>query len=127
MKNLIIFVLVAVAAWYGWNHRDLLLNKHASHDAVIVNHSGRGMERIRLTVGGQTMVKESLAEDATLTLPFRVTDDSDFDLTWVWAGTETEMHWRGGRVPKGPMVQRHVMTVDGDGAVLYQAENKLGS
>jgi hypothetical protein len=127
MKKLIILILVAVAGWYGWNHRDTLLSKHPSHDAVIVNHSGRGMERIRLTVGGQTLVKETLADDASLTLPFHVTDDSDFELTWQWTNTEIEQHWRGGRVPKGPMVQRHILTVDGDGSVLYQAENKLGS
>jgi hypothetical protein len=127
MKKLLVFVLLAVAAWYGWNHYGELLTRRPRHDAVIVNRSGRGLERVRLTVGGQTLVRESVAEDASATLPFRVTDDSDFELTWRWAGQELEQHWRGGRVPKGPMVQRHVLTVDPDGDVFYQAENKLGS
>ena len=56
-----------------------------------------------------------------------VSDDSDFELTWQWAAQGAEQHWRGGRVPKGPMVQRHILTVDPDGAIVYQAENKLGS
>ncbi len=127
MKKLIFLVLVAIAGWYGWNHRDILLSKHGSHDAVIVNHSGRGMERIRLTVDGQTLVKEALADEQSASLPFRVSNDSDFELDWQWAGRDLELHWRGGMVPKGPMVQRHTFTVDGDGSVTYEAQTKLGS
>ena len=127
MKQLIILALVAFAAWYGWNHRDLLLKRQPHHDAVIANHSGRGMERIRLTVGGQTLVVETLADGASATLPFRVNDDSELDLVWQWSGTDTEQHWHGGRVPKGPLVQRHTMSIDGDAGVTYQAEAKLGS
>jgi len=127
MKKLIVLVILAIAGWYGWNHRDLILTKHPSHEAVIVNHSGRGMERIRLTVGGQTLVRESLDDDASATFPFHVSEDSEFELVWQWPRQDAEQHWRGGRVPKGPMVQRHTMTVDGDGSVLYQAEQKLGS
>src|SRR5438105_3629009 len=127
MKRLLVLALVALAAWYGWNHRDVLLKRQAHHDAVIVNRSGRGMERIRLGVGGQTLVVETLNDGATATLPFRVTDDSELDLVWKWAGQDMEQHWHGGRVPKGPMVQRHTLSVDGDAGVIYQAEAKLGS
>ena len=35
-----------------------------------------------------------------------------------------EMSWRGGMVPKGPMVQRHVMQIDDNGEVVYLASNK---
>ena len=42
-------------------------------------------------------------------------------LRWLW-----NQHWAGGLVPRGPMVQKHHFTVDGDGAVIYQAEQKLG-
>jgi hypothetical protein len=127
MKKLIILVLLVATGWYGWKHRDLILTRHPSHDAVIVNHSGREMDRIRLTVGGQTMVQETLADDRTATFPFRVTDDSEFDLVWQWANKDVDQRWHGGRVPKGPMVQRHIFTIDGEGAVLYEAQNKLGS
>ncbi len=127
MKRLLVLALVAIAAWYGWNHRDRLLARRPSHEAVIVNHSGRGMTRIRLEVGGQTLVKEDLDDAASAAFSFRVNDDSDFALTWQWAGSDNELHWRGGLVPRGPMVQRHTMTVDSDGGVTYQAENKLGS
>ena len=36
-----------------------------------------------------------------------------------------EYSWSGGLVPRGPMVQRHIMTVDQDAGVIYRAENKL--
>lgn len=125
MMRFIVFALIAVAAWYGWSHRDSLFSKHPSHDAVIVNRSGREMDRVRLNVGGNAFVKEALADGATVTFPFRVSDDASFDLVWQWNGSDMEQHWTGGRVPKGPMVQRHTIMVDGDGGVTYQPENKL--
>src|SRR5438105_1091336 len=90
MKRLLVLALVALAAWDGWTHRDVLLKRQAHHDAVIVNRSGRGMERIRLGVGGQTLVVETLNDGATATLPVRLTDDGELDLVWKPAG-----RWRG--------------------------------
>lgn len=127
MKRFLILALIVFAAWYGWNHRDRLLSRQPRHDAVIVNHSGRGIERVRLTVGNQTLVKEAIPDEGSATMSFGVSDDSDFLLVWQWKGSDAELHWRGGRVPRGPMVQRHTMIIDGDGGVTYQAENKLGS
>ena len=56
--------------------------------------------------------------------PFRVDRDATFQLVWSFADAPSEQSWSGGMVPRGPMLQRHIMTVDGDGAVLYRAENK---
>lgn len=127
MKKLLLLALLAFAGWYGWHHKDELLHRQGSHDAVIENHTGKTMERIRLTVDGQTLVKETLAEEATALLPFRVNNDATFALTWQYAGQPGEQSWSGGSVPKGPMLQRHIFSLDGDGAVYYRAEPKLSS
>ena len=123
MKKLIVLALVALAVWYGWKHYPELLNRAPANDAVIENRSGRGMARIRLTVDGQTFVKEELADGADAVIPFRVRNDSSFELVWTWGDTY-EHQWAGGLVPHGPMVQRHVMTVNDDG-VFYRAEPKF--
>jgi hypothetical protein len=124
MKKLLLLLLLAVAAWYGWSHRGDLLSKRPGHEAVIENRSGREMTRVRLRVDGQTFVKESIADDAKAVIPFRVDHDAAFQLTWEWADAPGERSWSGGMVPRGPMVQRHIFTIDGDGEVLYRPENK---
>jgi hypothetical protein len=124
MRRLLILVLIAAAAWFGWKHYGNLFTKGTTHEAVIENRSDRDMARVRLKVGRQTFVKESLPDGELVRFPFRVTEDTSFELTWGWAGASTEQSWSGGYVPRGPMVQRHVMTVDGDGSVLYRPENK---
>ena len=124
MKKLIFLLLVALAAWYGYKHYPELLNRGPGHDAVIENQSGLTMERVRLTVDGQTFVKESLENGASVVFPFRVTTDASFTLLWEWKEKLGEGHWSGGMVPKGPMAQRHRMQIDGDGAVIYTPENK---
>ncbi|HVP14677.1 MAG TPA: hypothetical protein VMS88_03975 [Terriglobales bacterium] len=120
MKKLLFLALLAVAAWYGWQHYGDLITRRPSHTAVIVNHSGRGMARVRLAVGGQTFVRETIADDAQAVIPFRVDNDASFQLVWEWADAGGEHSWSGGLVPKGPMAQRHIITVDPDGEVVYQ-------
>jgi hypothetical protein len=124
MKRLLLLVLFAAALWYGWQNRDDLLHRKQSHDAVVENASGREMTRVRLSVGGQTFVKESIPDGEKAVFPFRVDRDASFDLVWRFADASNERSWSGGMVPRGPMLQRHIMTVDGDGAVLYRPENK---
>ena len=124
MKKLLFFALVAAAAWYGWKHYPELFERKASHEAVVENESGMTMERIRVTADGHTVVCETLANGQSARLPFRVESDSDLELDWQWGEKAGELHWRGGMVPKGPMVQRHIMTVDGDGEVVYRAVTK---
>ena len=124
MKRLLLLILFAVALWYGWKHRDELFNRRSGHEAVIENASDRELTRVRLSVGGQTFVKESIPDGEKAVFPFRVDADATFELVWRFADASNEQTWKGGMVPKGPMLQRHIMTVDGDGAVLYRAENK---
>lgn len=128
MKQLFILALFVFAGWYGWNHRDVLLHREGSHEAVIQNESGESIARIRLTVDGQTLVhQDPLATGASAKLPFRVANDSDFRLTWNWVTREGEMNWQGGSIAKGPLLQRHYFQVMEDGGVLYRAESKIGT
>jgi hypothetical protein len=124
MKKLIVFTLVAAAAWYGWKNYPSLLERRPSHEAVIQNSTGTGLTRVRLTVDGQTFVKEELADGAQAVFPFRVGRDASFELIWQWSNRVGENSWSGGMVPKGPMVQRHTMIIDADAGVLYHPENK---
>jgi len=57
-------------------------------------------------------------------LATKVANDASFQLVWEWKERLGERHWSGGMVPRGPMVQRHIMQIDGDGGVTYTAENK---
>jgi hypothetical protein len=124
MKRLLLLVLFAVALGYGWQHRGELLHRRSGHDAVVENASGREMTRVRLTVGGQTFVRESIPDGEKAVFPFRVNTDATFDLVWRFAGASNDQSWSGGMVPRGPMLQRHLMTVDAEGEVLYRPENK---
>ena len=124
MKKLIILILVAAAAWYGWKHYPELLNRAPGHSAVIENQSGHPIERLRFTADGQTQVVENLAPDATARLTFKVANDSELELTWQWGDQLGERRWKGGLAAKGPILARHTMTIDPDGEVLYQATAK---
>jgi hypothetical protein len=124
MKRLVLLLLFAVAAWYGWKHYPEILHRGGSHEAVIENASGREMARVRLTVGARTYVKDSIPDGGKAVIPFRVADDASFTLVWIHDEGSGEHTWSGGNVPRGPMLQRHIMTVDGDDSVLYRAENK---
>jgi hypothetical protein len=123
MKRLLLLILFAVALWYAWQHWGELVNKRSGHEAVVENISGRELTRVRLSVGGQTFVKESIPDGEEAVFPFRVNADATFNLTWRFADASNEQSWSGGMVPRGPMLQR-LMTVDADGAILYRPENK---
>jgi len=122
MKKLILLILIAAAGWFGWKNYPQLFEKRSGHDAIVQNESGTEIERLRLTVDGQTLVKETLSDGQSATFPFKVTNDASFDL--VWKSGPSERVWRGGMVPRGPMLQRHIFRIDQDGEVLYRAEPK---
>ncbi|OGF17972.1 MAG: hypothetical protein A2W00_12650 [Candidatus Eisenbacteria bacterium RBG_16_71_46] len=124
MKRLLLLALVAAAAWYGWKHYPEFVNRRPGHEAVVVNQSGHTLERVRLSVGGQTFVKESLPDGERAVFPFKVADDATFALSWQFADMMGERSWRGGMVPRGPMLQRHIFTIDTESEVIYQTENK---
>ncbi|NOT33048.1 MAG: hypothetical protein HOP12_02645 [Candidatus Eisenbacteria bacterium] len=124
MKRLIIFALFVAAAWYGWKNYGTVFERKDSHEAMIENLTGEGLQRVRLIVDGQTLVRESIKSTEVVKLPFRVNRDSDFELIWQWEGRMGEMIWRGGRVTAGPMTQRHRFVMRGDRDVVYLNEPK---
>ncbi len=124
MRNLFILVLLAVAVWFGWKEYGDRFTKGPEHRAVIENRADRGMSAVRLKVAGKTFEKESLADGEDVNFTFRVARDAGFELTWTWSGASGEMSWTGGYVTRGPMAQEHIMTVDGDGSVIYRAESR---
>lgn len=126
MKKLLLLIIVVAAGWYGYKAYPGLMSKQPAHQAVVANQTGRPMARVRLTVDGQTFVAERIEDGAEADFDFRVANDSDLKLVWQWADGPGEFQWNGGSVPKGPMVQRHHVTVDGANEVVYQARHKPG-
>jgi len=124
MKNLVLLVFIAAVAWFGWKQLPGLFEKRPAHEAVIHNATGSTLTRVRLTVDGQTFVKESLPDGESAVFPFRVSKDASFELTWQWADRIAENRWSGGMVAVGPMIQRHTMTIDADAGVLYNPTAK---
>jgi hypothetical protein len=124
MRRLIILVLLALAIWFGWRQYGDLFSRGPEHRAVIENRADRGMTAVRLKVDGKTFEKESLPDGEDATFTFRVARDTGFELTWSWAQAPGQLSWTGGYVTRGPMAQEHVMTVDGDGSVIYRAETR---
>jgi hypothetical protein len=124
MLRFLFLLLLVAAAWFGWRHYGEVFQKRPGHEAVIENLTGREMRNVRLTVGGETFVKETIADNGLATFPFHVGEDASFQLVWLSPESTVERTWSGGMVPKGPMQQRHFLTVDSDANVLYRAENK---
>jgi hypothetical protein len=120
MKRLLFLVVVAGIAWYGWNHRAELFQHAPAHEVVVENRSGGDIERVRIKVDGQTLVKERVAEGQDAHLTFRLNRDSTFDLVWVSRGEERS--WSGGLAPAGPMTQRYFFTIGAGTDVTYRAE-----
>ena len=124
MNRLIFLLLLVIAGWWGWKHGPALFKRTASHEAVVENATGATMERVRLSVDGQTFVKELLPSEQRAVFEFKVANDATFGLEWEWKDRLGERRWRGGMVPRGPMVQRHRMQVEADGGVIYTASVK---
>ena len=123
MKKLLLLLLVLAAGWYGWKQYPQLLQRRPSHQAVVENASQAALERVRLTVDGQTFVKELLPVGQRVTFRFQVDRDASFTLVWQ-QGQAGERTWSGGQVPAGPLLQRHVIRVGDDARVSYFAERR---
>jgi hypothetical protein len=124
MKRLVILVVVGVAVWIAWKRGPNVFERLPQHVVVVKNNGVSEINRLRVTVAGQTFVREKLAPGAEATWPFRTQNDTDFQLVWEWTGRLGEEHWTGGRVPRGPLVQLHRLRIEDDGGVIYVAEDK---
>ena len=117
MKRLLLFAFVALAAWYGWKHQDLL-RSHGDHEVVAVNRSGHAIERLRVMVGDQAFAIETLEDGSTQREPLRCDHDGPFRLEWQVRGEVGERNWSGGGFSHGPVLMRHRFEfTEGDGVI----------
>ena len=125
MKQLLFVALIAFAAWYGYHHYKEL-RQAGSQQVIAVNHTGHVMERLRISVGDQTVVVESLENGATAKQPFKYDHDGQFQLTWQLHDVMGDRAWTGGNFAHGPILLAHTFDFrEGDG-VIYSTQ-KLAS
>lgn len=117
MKRLLFLAIVVAIGWYGWQHRAVLFTGDTDSVAVLVNDGTRDMLRVRLTVDGQTYVRDVIAQGTQTTIPMPVRRVSDFRLRWEWRGLEGAPNWQGGEVTPGPPRSRCTLTVFDDNGV----------
>lgn len=125
MKRLVLIALLVAAAWYGWKHQDEL-RTHGTHEIVVINHSGRALERIRIEVAGQEFAIEALEQGARKVLPMRSEQDGEFVLNWNVRGAEGDKHWSGGGFTHGPVLMRHRLEFVDDNGVVWDSEQIAG-
>ncbi len=125
MKKLFFLALVAIAGWYGWKHYPELLHRAPSNEALLKNESGHPLERVRITVAGQTYVIERLETGQSRGVSFpAVTAPSEFQLTWEYGDAQGEHRWNGGGISPSPLPDRHTFLIDPEGEVMYSAAKK---
>lgn len=122
MQRLFVILLFAFAAWYGWNHKEDLLHRPPANEAIVQNRSGFALERVRLSMGDQTLVAEVIESGQDARFKFRVSHDSDFKLVWQVRRRYGDRTWQGGLVTAGPLLQRHTFTLDDHDGVIWKTE-----
>lgn len=123
MKRLLLLGIVAAALYWGHTHR-WDFRRSPAHEVVLVNRSGRALERIRLTIGGETLVREALAAGERSEIPFRSQREGEFRLVWVVSGRPGERTWSGGHLIGGPAPSVHTFEFDSDNGVIWHADVK---
>lgn len=117
MARWLLVALLLAAGTYGWM-RSAARRAHGSHEVVAVNRSGRTLERLRLSVGGESVTLDSLAVGARERVPFHCSHDGTFDVAWRVRGDDEPRHWRGGRYTNGPLPLRYRFEFTrGDGVI----------
>ena len=123
LKRLLFLVLVAAAVWYGSKHYRTLMPSKSS-DIEVVNHSGRGVDRLRISVNGQTVVVEALEDGATRIVPFQPARDGTFRLIWNARGLMDERTWSGGNASAGAELKTYRFEFRENAAVLWSSRLK---
>jgi hypothetical protein len=124
MKKFVFLVLIGFAAWQAWKHYPSLFQRRDANEAVVENTSHRGIVKLRLTIGDQTFVSETLDNGKTARFPFRVSHDSSLQMVWEWKDAVEEHSWRGADVTAGPELRRYVITIVEGGDVVSRVEQK---
>lgn len=120
MKRLILLILVGLAAWQAWIHYPDLMHPGPRHEVVIENLGPVPIERMRVTMGDLTQVRETITPAERVRFKFPAGVEGPFHMVWVRAGSPTETEWRGGHARTMP--ERHIFSVQEDGSVSYQTE-----
>jgi len=121
MRRLVILVLVAATAWYGYKHWSDL-RRQPGDVAVIDNQSGKELDRFRLIVGDEKIVREVIPAGSSVTIPFAVRNDGPLGMQWQFERSDLDQNWAGGQLTAGPMRTRHHLTIEADGGVIYTSE-----
>jgi len=116
---------VVFAAWYGWHHY-AELRRLGSHDVLVVNRSGRALERLRIVAADQTVVVETLEDGAQTTRPLRTTRDGVFSADWNFRGVMGERQWTGGSFSHGPVLMTYRFEFRDNGGVIWSSDPKPG-
>ena len=121
MTRLLLLALIVFAAWYGWHHY-AELRETGSNQVIAVNHTGRTIERLRISVGDRTVVVESLADGAQAKQPFKCERDGAFSLVWELKGIMGEKMWSGGTFAHGPILLAHRFEFRERDGVIWSSE-----
>ncbi len=123
MKRLFLLAIVAAALWWGYQ-RNWDFSREAGNGAVLSNRSGQTLERVRLTIGGETLVREVLEPDARAELTFHSKRDGAFRLVWHVRGQVGEKSWSGGHLIGGPTASVHHFEFDSQHGVIWHARER---
>ena len=123
LKKLMFLALLVAAVWYGSKHYRTLMPAK-SGDVEVVNHSGRGVDRLRISVNSQTVVIETLEDGATARVAFQPQSDGMFLLTWVVRGMQGVPTWSGGSATAGPELKTHRFEFRENAGVIWSSEIK---
>lgn len=123
MKRLLLLAILGAALYWGYT-KNWDFGRPAGNEAVLVNRSGRDLDRIRLTIGGETLVREALADGERASLTFRQQRDGAFRLVWHAKGVVGERTWSGGHLVGGPAPSVHTFEFDAQHGVVWFAKAK---
>ncbi len=123
LKNLLFLAILAAAVWYGSRHYQTLMPSKTG-DIEVVNSSGHGVDRLRISVNGQTTVVESLENGATRRVPFQPQSDGVFRAVWTARGTLGEPMWSGGNASAGPELKTYRFEFRENNAVIWSSRLK---
>ena len=121
LKRLVFLAVLVAAVWYGSKHyKDLI--PRTSGDVEVVNHSGRAIHALRISVGEQTVAVEDLEDGATRLVSFQPNSDGTFRLVWASSGVLGERIWSGGSASTA--IQTHHFDFRENGDVTWTHEAK---
>ena len=121
MRRLFFLALFAAAAWFGWNNWRGLI-KAPGDEIVVVNHSGYTIERVRIGIGDNLAVFESVPNGNEQRRPWRGQAGGLFQVAWKPGDRVGESVWRGGAFEPSATPRVHRFEVATGGKVVSRSE-----